>query len=205
MKNFFKKGFTVSRIISALQDFVGGGRPSQRKNRPGSIRMMDGFTLIELLIVIAIIGILTALITTNLQGARSRARDLRRKSDLHSIEQSLRLYYNDAKGFPAGDASNDYSLNGCGTVAVPTTCSWGGEFSTTNNVYMSVLPLDPSSSTTQITYQYYSLDTDQYLIVAKLENPSDQDIVNSQTRCSSLYSSFPGEKTPTLDYVACGQ
>jgi general secretion pathway protein G len=58
-----------------------------------------GFTLIELLVVIAIIGILTAVITTNLVSARARARDVRRKSDLRAVQQSLRLYYNDNKNF----------------------------------------------------------------------------------------------------------
>lgn len=164
-----------------------------------------GFTLIELLIVIAIIGILAALITTNLQGARSRARDLRRKSDLRSIEQSLRLYYNDAKGFPTGDISNNFAIEGCGTITVPTTCAWGGEFSTTNNTYLATLPLDPSTSTTEISYQYYSADSDEYLLVATLENASDQDIVASQTRCAGIYASFGGTKDPNLDYLACGQ
>ena len=59
-----------------------------------------GFTLIELLIVIAIIGILAALIMTNVQGVRERARDSRRKADLSALKTSLRLYYNDQKIFP---------------------------------------------------------------------------------------------------------
>lgn len=73
--------------------------------------LKKGFTLIELLIVIAIVGILTALVTTNLQGARSRARDVRRKSDLRGIEQALRLYYNDNNRFPL--SSTSYEINGC--------------------------------------------------------------------------------------------
>jgi prepilin-type N-terminal cleavage/methylation domain-containing protein len=164
-----------------------------------------GFTLIELLIVIAIVAILTALVTTNLQAARSRARDIRRKSDLRSIEQSLRLYYNDAKSFPTGDDGNGYRIEGCGTIAAPSTCSWGSAFATDKNVYMSTLPTDPSSADTTIYYQYYSVDGDQYLLVAGLENASDQDIVDSQNRCLGLYTSYPGEKDATKDYVVCGQ
>lgn len=197
-----KKGFTISRIISALQDLVGGGRLSQQKNRPGFIRMMNGFTLIELLIVITIIGVLTALITTNLQGARSRARDTRRKSDLRAIEQSLRLYYNDAKQFPGSSAQNE--IVGCGTIALPTTCSWGSTFATTASTYMSSLPLDPSSSTaTEVSYKYVSADDDQFLLVATLENLSDQDIAESQTRCSTLYGSYIGDST--RDFVLCAE
>ena len=162
-----------------------------------------GFTLIELLIVIAIIGILTALVTTNLQGARSRARDTRRKSDLHAIEQSLRLYYNDAKQFPASDASNN--ITGCNTIAAPTPCSWGGAFATTASTYMSSLPVDPSSSDlASVTYKYFSADDDKYLLIATLENASDQDIADSQDRCATLYSSYSSSEAET-DYLVCAE
>lgn len=161
--------------------------------------LKKGFTLIELLIVIAIVGILTALVTTNLQGARSRARDVRRKSDLRSIEQSIRLYYNDMKGFP--QSSSEYEINGCEGAA---TCSWGGAFATTSTVYMSGLPQDPSSNdTTTVNYEYYSISDDQFMLVAKLENLSDPDIAASQARCATLYGSIPS--TPEQDYVICAQ
>jgi len=161
--------------------------------------LKTGFTLIELLIVIAIIGILTALVTTNLQGARARARDVRRKSDLRSIEQSIRLYYNDMKSFPLSNSS--YAINGC---EGGTSCSWGGPFATTNTVYMSGLPQDPSSNNaTVINYEYFSITDDQFMLVTKLENLSDPDIAGSQARCATLYGSIPS--TPTQDYVICAQ
>lgn len=165
--------------------------------------MKKAFTLIELLIVISIVGILTALITTNLQGARSRARDTRRKADLHTIDQSLRLYYNDAKQFPVSDAS--YQIVGCGTIATPLACSWEGTFATDSSTYVGSLPTDPSSSSTSvINYQYYSPSDDSFLIVASLENASDLDIADTQLRCTTLYASFAGGKTAT-DYLICAQ
>lgn len=164
-------------------------------------QLKSGFTLIELLIVITIIGVLTALISTNLQGARSRARDSRRKLDLHAIEQSLRLYYNDSGRFPTGQAFN---IVGCGTITAPSACSWGGTFSTATSTYMGALPLDPSSSTTNpLSYKYVSGNYDQYLLVAQLENLSDSDISDSQARCDSLYSTYSGDVTK--DFVVCAQ
>ncbi len=55
-----------------------------------------GFTLIELLVVIAIIGILSAIGLVSLNGAREKARDAKRQSDLASIKSALALVYDDA-------------------------------------------------------------------------------------------------------------
>lgn len=139
-----------------------------------------GFTLIELLIVITIIGILSALVMTNVQGVRERARDARRKSDLNSIKTALRLYYNDFRGFPASDNGQ---IVGCGTGT--DVCSWGSAFQSTD-IYLNTLPLDPSSSSTNpIYYTYTQLDSDSFTLIAELENESDQDILDSQTRCNT--------------------
>lgn len=67
-----------------------------------------GFTLIELIVVIAIIGTLTGLIVNNLNDARARARDAKRKQELGSLKIALRLYYNDNQGYPT-DLTGDLS------------------------------------------------------------------------------------------------
>lgn len=54
-----------------------------------------GFTLIELLVVIAIIGILSSTILVSMQGARQKARDARRQSDLSQIVLAMELDYSD--------------------------------------------------------------------------------------------------------------
>ena len=160
-----------------------------------------GFTLIELLVVISIIGILTALITTNLQGARIRARDARRKGDLQAISQSLRLYYTDHQGFPG---STSEVINGCGDLGTDP-CSWGGAFrKNANTIYMGSLPEDPSSTTTTPAYyKYYSTNGNSFTLVATLENLSDTAITESQTRCAN---SLNGHTLVTAtDYIVCAE
>jgi len=50
------------------------------------------FTLIEILVVVAIIGILAAIVILMLDKAQSRSRDSRRIADLNTIAQAISLY-----------------------------------------------------------------------------------------------------------------
>lgn len=52
-----------------------------------------GFTLIELLVVIAIISLLSSVVMSSLNSARSKARDARRISDVKQLQLALNLYY----------------------------------------------------------------------------------------------------------------
>lgn len=70
-----------------------------RKNS-GTAGRRSGFTLVELLVSISIISLMLAFLLPNLMGARERARDAQKKQDLNTIKTALRLFYNDAQGYP---------------------------------------------------------------------------------------------------------
>jgi general secretion pathway protein G len=122
-----------------------------------------GFTLIELLVVIAIIGGLSALLLPNFMGARERARDAQRKSDLRQIQKALEMYRQDQTpiAYPTATAGR---FGTCGT-----------QFGTTT-VYMNKIPCDPLGPTPY----YYSVDNNNltYTLCACIENKADSDATN---------------------------
>ena len=88
-----------------------------------------GFTLIELLVVIAIIGLLSTLAVVSLNGARSKARDAKRTSDLRAVQSALELYR----------ADNNDSFSGI------TTLTWAGISTALQPYLTNGLPLDPGT------------------------------------------------------------
>lgn len=127
----------------------------------------DGFTIIELLIVIAIIGILSALLLSNFIGIRQRARDAQRKADLRQIQAALEIYRSDQGNYPV-----TASFPACGAALVV-----GG------NTYMQKVPCDPLN-TGQSRYTYISGGT-TYTLYSCLENTNDstKDTSNNTTYC----------------------
>lgn len=101
----------------------------QVRNRlnPGS-----GFTLIEIMVVVAIIGILAALIVPNIMDEPDKAKVVKVKQDIHAIVLSLNMYRLDNHNYPTTDEGLEALISQPGSA---TGWREGG--------YLSKLPKDP--------------------------------------------------------------
>ncbi len=90
-----------------------------------------GFTLIELMVVIAIIAVLTSIISVSIASSKQKSRDSKRVADVKLIQLALSQYYNDNGMYPL----NIYAASG----AAP-----GGGLAPT---YLPVVPIDPQGGT----------------------------------------------------------
>lgn len=134
-----------------------------------------GFTLIELLIVLAIIGVLTSFLLANLIGAKARARDAQRKSDLRQMQAAFEMYRADNGNYPP---------------APLPTC--GNSLTDNGTTYMSQIPCDPLG-TGQFVFTYSLTGGGTgYTLVACLENVNDsqKDKVNAPVCSGTTNWSF---------------
>lgn len=173
---------------------------TQKRNKLG------GFSLIELLVAIAVIATIIGLALPNFLGARTRARDARRKGELSQLKTAVQLYYNDYKSFPPdgnGTGVTNY-IAGCGTdgaTLCPATCSVdfaAGATTGCDTVYMTNFPGQLGTG-----MSYYSAGSD-FCIKVGLENASDADITTSQGRCSAACTRA-GTVLSGSDYAVCSE
>lgn len=69
-------------------------------------KRQSGFTIVELMIVIIIIGILAALVITQVLGATQQARDTSRKNNVNNISTQLEAYFAKTGGYPTNTDIN---------------------------------------------------------------------------------------------------
>lgn len=161
-----------------------------------------GFTLIELLVVIAVIATVIAFAVPNFLGARQRAGDAKKKSEMQQLKQALRLYYNDYNKYPSDSGGPMYNIikgcgaSGTGNCACSATVDFAAGGTGCDVVYMKKFPSDFGTS---MYYYRQGTNTDDFCLKVPLDNASDPEIAKSQTKCATPCTG----KVSGSDYAVC--
>lgn len=98
-------------------------------------RHSRGFTLIEVMVVVAILGILAAIVVPKIMGRPDDARIVAAKQDIGTIMQSLKLYRLDNASYPSTEQGLQALLVKPASQPLPLNWKTGG--------YLDKIPKDP--------------------------------------------------------------
>jgi len=163
-----------------------------------------GFTLIELLVVISIIGLLSSVILTSLNAARSKARDGQRIAQAREFMKALEIYYVAFGSYPCSDTT----VSPCPNAVRPLIPSLNIGQALVSSGAISQIPPDPlypaaiigtDCNLTGFGYCYCGIGDDSYVITINTEDDkgsTDRCFIrhgpNASLRCAGHHGD-PGE------------
>lgn len=153
-----------------------------------------GFTIVELLIVIVVIGILAAITIVAYNGVQSRARDVKRKSDVAQIAKGLKAW--------ATTSGSTFGTSNIGGYAIMlgwfTTAAPVANYSATSVKNLLVQNDYLNDSVQEPAYVYNSKDylidlcvdsgaDSRRVVMTRLENPPPKTIAETYPGCAGYW------------------
>jgi len=170
-------------------------------------RRRAGLTMVELLIVIAIVGILAAIVSPMYLNHQKQARDAQRKSDLQTVKKALEQSKNDCANAAYYLTAAAVANNPVGTGARNSYGNIMNNLTGTATKYLQNYINDPqynSSNANSPSYEWAKTinlaagkcvnflsglntyaGTENWVIRAKLENKNDPESAKSYVNCSA--------------------
>ncbi len=145
-----------------------------------------GFTILETLVVIAIIGIMAAVILASLNDVRKKGRDAKRKIEITQIGRLLSA----GSCYVPNAGPGEYDL----MVLVPELTVKYPQLSQ----YITMIPKDPSGNETESKYMYIVNAVGKCAVFANLEN-ADEPVT-----LPGLSGPTPGGGTGVLEASSSG-
>lgn len=121
------------------------------------------------MIAIAIMALLTGIITVNLTKSRGKARDAKRVSDIGQLQLALELYFDRCNKYPASAV-----VSGQPTIDVASSCTTQSGAVITINTFITNIPT-PGTQAGQVVYRYgtNTAPATDYVLMTVLEGYSE--------------------------------
>jgi general secretion pathway protein G len=136
------------------------------------MKRQQGFTLLEIMVVVVIMGMLSAIVATNVMGSKEQASIEKASMDIKALDNALDMYKLDNNRFPTTEQGLDALVNKPTSSPEPKSYRKDG--------YIKDLPQDPWGN----DYMYINPGThnssryDLYSLGPDGEDGTDDDIGN---------------------------